>query len=168
LPFSQAAPSSYLNIPKMKKNTQSTAVIRSWRSVPKHILACALTALAIPLAATAQQTLFLDTFGTSSLEQTNISGGMPGGPASDLTPFSATSYTIGSAKNALSTSIAPGHLDLIQVATSSGNMESQAVFTKYPASLATVGDYVELTYTFTDTVPILQNTRGTSTALFLG
>ena len=152
----------------MKTNTQSTAVVRSWQSAPKRILACTLLALAVPLAATAQQTLFYDTFGASSLNQTNIPGGIPGGTPSNLTPFSATSYTIGSAKNALNTSIVSGHLELIQAATSSGNMEAQAVFTKFPVSLATVGDYVELTYTFTDTVPILQNTRGTSTALFLG
>jgi autotransporter-associated beta strand protein len=152
----------------MKINTQSTAAISSWRLVSKHILACAFLALSVPLAATAQQTVFYDTFATSSLDQTNIPGGIPGGAASDVTPFSATSYTIGSAKNALNTSVASGHLKLIQSATSSGNLDSQALFTKYPVSLAAVGDYVELTYTFTDTVPIMQNTRATSTALFLG
>src|SRR6185312_9481552 len=152
----------------MKTNTQSTTAIRPWRFLPKHILACVLTALAVPLAATAQQTVFYDTFGTSSLDQTNIAGGIPGGTASDVTPFSATSYTIASAKNALGTTIAPGHLDLIQSATSSGNMEAQAVFTKFPVSLTTVGDYVELTYTFTDTVPILQSNRSTSAGLFVG
>src|SRR6185312_13729564 len=152
----------------MKTNTQSTAAIRPWRFLQKHILACALTALAIPLAARAQQTVFYDTFDTSSLDQTNIVGGIPGGTASDATPFSATSYTIGSAKNALNTSIASGHLKLIQSATSSGNLDCQAVFTKYPVSLASVGDYVELTYSFTDTVPIMQATRATATALFLG
>jgi len=152
----------------MKTNTQRIAAIRLWQSATKYILTCAFMTLAVPLVMRAQQTVFYDTFGTSSLDQTNISGGIPGGAASDVTPFSATSYTIGSAKNALNTSIASGHLELIQSATSSGNLDSQAIFTKYPISLATVGDYVELTYTFTDTYPILQSTNATSTALFLG
>jgi len=121
-------------------------------------------ALSVPLAAMAQQTVFYDTFGTSSLDQTNIDGGIPGG----LPTASQTSYTIGSAKNALNTSIAPGHLILNQSATTSGNLDAQALFTKFPVTLASVGDYIELTYTFTDTFPILQSTASTSGGLFMG
>ncbi|HEU5396034.1 MAG TPA: immunoglobulin domain-containing protein, partial [Verrucomicrobiae bacterium] len=128
----------------------------------------ALVALLAVFTVTAQQTVFYDTFGSSSLNQTNIAGGIPGGTASDATPFSATSYTIASAKNALATSIGSGHLVLITSATSSGNTEAQALFTKYPVSLASVGDYIELTYTFTDKYPIFQTGSATSTALFLG
>jgi len=39
---------------------------------------CAIVASAAVTAA-AQQTIFLDTFGTSSFNQTNIAGGIPGG-----------------------------------------------------------------------------------------
>ena len=125
--------------------------------------------LATTLAVTAQQqTVFLDTFGSSSLEQTNIVGGIPSGTASAVTPFSATSYTIASAKSALGTTIGSGHLALIQGATSSGNLDCQAIFTKYPISLVSTGDYVELTYTFTDTHYILQSTNSATGALFLG
>jgi fibronectin-binding autotransporter adhesin len=133
----------------------------------KHIT-CVLLTMTIPLAVAAQQTVFYDTFGASSLEQTNIPGGIPGGAASDSTPFSATSYTIGSAKNALATTVGSGHLTLRQAATSSGNLDCQALFTKFPVSLASVGDYVELTYTFTDYSPIFQSTSAAATALFVG
>src|SRR5690349_16493643 len=85
-------------------------------------------ALPVPLGAMAQQTVFYDTFGTSTLDQTNIAGGVPGG----IPTASQTSYTIGSAKNALNTSVAPGHLILNQSATTSGNLDAQALFTKFP------------------------------------
>ncbi len=116
------------------------------------------------LAASAQQTVFYDTFSTSSLNQTNIAGGIPGGTPTE----SQTSYTVASGKNALATFITTNHLDLITSATSSGNSEVQAVFTKYPVTLASVGDYIEMTYTFTDTKPILQSSSATTAALFMG
>src|SRR5487761_2293603 len=146
------------------KNMKNTRTPRRTRLFLKHVTACALLALIAPLAAMSQQTVFYDTFGTSSLNQTNIAGGMPGG----LPAASQTSYTIGSAKNALATSIGSGHLILQTTATSSGNTEAQAIFTKYPVKLESVGDYIELTYTFTDTYPILQASSASSTALFLG
>lgn len=133
-----------------------------------RVITCTLLALSAPLAAFAQQTVFYDTFANSTLNQTNIVGGIPGGTASDVTPYSATSYTIGSAKNALATSITPGQLRLQTGATSSGNSEAQAVFTKYPVSLASAGDYMELTYAFTARYPILQASSAASTALFVG
>ncbi len=116
----------------------------------------------------AQQTVFYDTFGTSSLNQTNIAGGIPGGTATVAAPFTATSYTIASAKNALATSIGSGHFNLITASTSSGNTEGQAIFTKYPVSLASVGDYIEMTYSFTDKFPVMQATNAATGALFPG
>ncbi len=152
----------------MKTNMQNLPTLHRTRLFFNRITTCALLALSAPLIATAQQTVFYDTFGTSTLNQTNIAGGIPGGTASVATPVSATSYTIGSAKNALATSIGSGHFILNTANTSSGNSEGQAVFTKYPVSLATVGDYLEMTYCFTDKFPILQATNSAATALFAG
>jgi fibronectin-binding autotransporter adhesin len=127
-------------------------------------ITCALLALTAPMAALAQQVVFYDTFGTSSLDQTNIAGGIPGG----IPTASQTSYTVASAKTATATSIGSGHLQLITGATSSGNSEIQAIFTKYPVTLATNGDYIELTYTFTDTPNILQSASANTAGLFMG
>jgi len=125
---------------------------------------CVLLALAAPLAVMAQQTVFNDTFGTSSLNQTPIAGGIPGG----IPTASQTSYTISSAKSALTTTIGSGHFDLNMSASGSGNNEAQAVFTQHPVTLLTNGDYVELTYTFTCTTDVMQSISGTSDALFMG
>jgi len=131
----------------------------------KRVLTCALLALAIQLPSRAQQTVFNDTFGTSSLEQTNIAGGIPGG----IPTASQTSYTVASAKNALASNIAANHLQIITASTSSGNTEVQAQFTKYPVTLAAIGDYLELTYTFTDLAPIWQSSENNNQdALFVG
>jgi autotransporter-associated beta strand protein len=123
---------------------------------------CAFLALTAPLAAMAQQTVFYDNFANgSTLNGVNSSpGGMP--------TASSTSYTIASAKTATSTAVAAGHFSLITGSTSSGNSEAQALFTKYPVTLASVGDYIEITYTFTDTFPLLQSTNSASGALFMG
>jgi len=151
----------------MKTNIQHPRTLHRTRLLLNRSFACALLALTASLAAKAEQTVFLDTFGSSSLNQTNIPGGIPGGTASDLTPYSATSYTIGSAKDARGTRISSGHFNLITANTSSGNTEAQARFSATPIKLESVGDYIELTYTFTDTRGVLQNdTSGTGTLLF--
>ncbi len=153
---------------KMKTNIQYPRPLHRTRLFLNRSFACALLALTAPLAAKAEQTVFLDTFESSSLNQTNIPGGIPGGAASDLTPYSATSYTIGSAKDARGTRISPGHFHLITGNTSSGNTEAQARFSDTPIKLESVGDYIELTYTFTDTQGVLQNDTSATGALFLG
>ena len=131
----------------------------------KRLLTGILLALSAGLTAPAQQTVFNDTFGTSSLDQTNIAGGIPGG----IPTTSQTSYTVVSAKNALASNIAANHLQIITASTSSGNTEVQAQFTKYPVTLASIGDFVELTYTFTDLAPILQSSEANNQdALFVG
>ena len=127
----------------------------------KFRLVCALLALAAPLVAIAQQTVFYDTFGSSTLNQTNA---FPGG-----TPTaSSTSYTCASAKAAPNFSIAPGHLHLYCPATSTANSEAQAMFTKFPVSLASIGDYVELTYTFTDSTNLMNGVGGNGSGLLVG
>jgi len=131
----------------------------------KRLLTGILLALSAGLTAPAQQTVFNDTFGTSSLDQTNIAVGIPGG----IPTTSQTSYTVVSAKNALASNIAANHLQIITASTSSGNTEVQAQFTKYPVTLASIGDFVELTYTFTDLAPILQSSEANNQdALFVG
>jgi autotransporter-associated beta strand protein len=122
---------------------------------------CAFLALTAPLASMGQQTVFSDTFGSSTLNQANA---FPGG-----TPTaSSTSYTAASPKNVTSTSVGAGHLLLITPSTSSANSEVQALFTKYPVSLASVGDYVELTYTFTDRTNQLNNVGGNGSGFHMG
>ncbi|HEY1663119.1 MAG TPA: immunoglobulin domain-containing protein [Verrucomicrobiae bacterium] len=130
----------------------------------KHLMMCALVALVTPLAAPAQQTVFNDTFGTSSLNQTNITGGIPGGTPT----VSQTSYTCASAKAAPSFSISPGLLQIYCPSTSSANSEVQALFTKYPVTLASVGDYIELTYTFTDETNQMNNVGGNGSGFHMG
>lgn len=127
-----------------KQNMKKTSPLHLTRLFVKRKLACALLALAAPLTALAQQTVFFDTFGSSTLNQTNA---FPGG-----TPTaSSTSYTCACPKSSPNFSIAPGHLHVYCPATSTANTEVQAMFTKYPITLAAVGDYIELDFTFTDT-----------------
>lgn len=119
----------------------------SFRSLPrlflKRKLICAFLAAA-PLAAMAQQTVFFDNFASSTLNQTNA---FPGGSPT----ASSTSYTCACPKSSPNFSIAPGHLHVYCPATSTANTEVQALFTKYPITLTSPGDYIELTFTFTDT-----------------
>lgn len=148
----------------MKTNMQHKRIPHRIRLFLNHSITCAFLALSTPLAVLAQQTVFLDTFGTSSLNQTNIAGGIPGG----IPTASQTSYTVASAKNALATSVAANHLNVVMGATSSGNTEVQARFTDYPVTLASVGDYVEMTYTFTAAMPGMKSTSSINSALFQG
>jgi len=122
---------------------------------------CSLLALTAPLAAVGQQTVFSDTFGSSTLNQTNA---FPGG-----TPTaSTTSYTCASAKVAPNFSISSGHLKIYCPSTSSANSEAQALFTKYPVTLASVGDFIELTYTFTDETNQMNNVGGNGSGFIMG
>ena len=89
---------------------------------------------------------FTDNFGNgSTLNGTSVPGGTP--------MTSSTSYDIAASKNGTTgPTIGPGKLRLsLNSATTSGFLEAQALFTGTPVSLATVGDYINLTYTFTNT-----------------
>ena len=147
---------------KTKTHMKNTSAIHQTRLFVKcKLIMCALLALAAPLAAVAQQTVFYDTFGSSTLNQTNA---FPGG-----TPTaSSTSYTCASPKVAPNFSISPGHLQIYCPSTSSANSEAQAMFTKYPVTLASVGDYVELTYTFTDMTNQMNNVGGNGSGFHMG
>ncbi len=115
----------------------------------KRVCMTVLIALAVPRAGTAQQTVFYDTFGSSTLNGVSTPGGTP--------TASSTSYEILSAKNATATTIAPGNLSIITSATSSGSTEAQAVFTAFPVMLQSSNDYIELDYTFIDSTDVMND-----------
>src|SRR6185437_13389338 len=101
--------------------------------------------LALPLAATAQYAVFTDNFNNgSTLNQLSVPGGTP--------QASSTSYDIASTKAAVKvTTNAPGVLRIaLDGSTTSGFVEAQALFSASPVSLNTVGDFINLTYTFTN------------------
>jgi fibronectin-binding autotransporter adhesin len=116
-------------------------------------------------AAMAQQTVFYDTFGSSTINGGPTTNMIPGG-----TPTASfTSYEIGSGKNATPTTNFPGHLLLTLAAnTTSGNSEAQALFTRFPVTLATNGDYIELDVTFVDTTNIESGLAGNTTGPLIG
>jgi hypothetical protein len=111
-------------------------------------------------SAIAQNTVFTDNFGSSTLNGTSTPGGTPAS--------SSTSYDIASSKaDTTYPTIGPGALSLgLNAATTSGFYEAQAVFSSTPIMLQTINDYVDLTYTFTDTGGLLAG--GTSSYLFSG
>jgi hypothetical protein len=109
---------------------------------------CGLSLLSRP--ASAQTTVFNDNFSNGS---TVGGGNSPGG-----TPTaSSTSYDIASGKLATSTGANPGDLNVGLPATSSGFLEVQALFTSTPVTLATTGDYIDFTMTFTNTASVLNS-----------
>ena len=115
--------------------------------------------LAAPLAGMAQTTVFTDNFQNgSTFNGISTPGGTP--------TASSSSYDFASSKTGVE-SIGPSGLTFgLSSATSSGFVEAQAVFTSTPVVLATVNDYVDLTYTFTDTANLLAG--GTSAAIYSG
>ncbi len=115
--------------------------------------------LAAPLTGLAQTAIFTDNFGNgSTFNGVSTPGGTPAA--------SSSSYDFASSKTGAE-SIAAGHLSFgLSAATTSGFVEAQAIFTSTPVTLATVGDYINFTYTFTDTANLLAG--GTSAALYTG
>lgn len=101
--------------------------------------------LIAPIAAMAQFVVFSDNFNNgSTLNKTSKPGG---------TPFASfTSYDIASTKGAnTGPAIGSGRFLLtLNSSTTSGMGEAQALFTTAPVSLQTIGDYINLTYTFTN------------------
>jgi autotransporter-associated beta strand protein len=134
------------------------------RILRKVIALCGVAALTTALSSMAQQTVFYDTFGQSTLNGGPTTNMIPGG-----TPTAShTSYEIISGKNATASTNNPGNLLITTAGTSSGNTEAQALFTQYPVTLGTNGDYIELDYTFTDTTDIYNGLCGNSVGLYCG
>lgn len=113
-----------------------------------------------PLGAIAQTTFFTDTF---------TSGSTTNGPSIRTGPptASATSYDIAATKSTVpgtnGVTIAPNDLHLaLAASTTSGFLEAQAIFATngHPVSLAAVGDYIELSVVFTNTVGSIFNVAG--------
>jgi pectate lyase/pectin methylesterase-like acyl-CoA thioesterase len=118
-------------------------------------------ALATALFAPAQSTVFNDTFAGGSTVNTN-----PTSPVSPSLNTAAYQQLSGKTFNPNPPTIAAGHFRQGIVATSSGFNHVQALFTKYPVTLTNLGDYLELTLTFTHESGIL--TPQTNSTLFFG
>ena len=116
------------------------------------ILALTATALAAPLAAFGQTTIFNDNFSSSTV------GTTPGTPTS-----TSTGYIVASTKNAPAASISGGHYTFGLPATSSAFVETQARFGDSSVTLSGVGDYINMTVVFTDTAGILLSGKTSST-----
>lgn len=120
-----------------------------------------ITMLAAPLAATAQiNTVFSDNFSGSTLNPTATSPGT-------LTS-TRTAYEIASSKAATASTIAAGVMSYGNFSTSSGYCEGQALFTASPVTLNTPGQYLELYYTFTDTVTLFNGNANDNEQVSLG
>ena len=126
---------------------------------------CALLALGVPLVALAQQTVFNDTFGSSTVGLTSTLGG--------TFTASSTSYDFASGKGILSLAAvgiatSSGHLGVGMVATSAAYIDGQAIFTTNQVTLAYPGDTIDVQYIFTDTTNIFNGVAGNSSSLALG
>jgi autotransporter-associated beta strand protein len=105
--------------------------------------------------------IFSDNFSNGSTEN----NGPNNNTATPILTNTATNYDIASTKNA-STSIAAGSLSISLASTSSGVVESQALFTNSPVQLQNTGDAVDLNVVFTDTAALLA--AGNSSELYFG
>ncbi|MGC4074708.1 MAG: pectinesterase family protein [Nibricoccus sp.] len=121
-------------------------------------LGCALTAA---LVAPAQTTVFNDTFANGSTVNTS-----PTSPANPSVNTAAYQQLSAKTFNPNPPTIAAGHFRQGIVSTTSGFNHIQALFTKYPVTLANTGDYLELTLTFTHESGIL--TPQTNSTLMFG
>lgn len=104
--------------------------------------------LGLPLALAAQQAVFTDYFTNSTTNKTSTPGGTP--------TASYTSYDMASTKTVTNSPANAGHLRIgLGGATTGGFYELQAVFASSPVSLVAMGDYINLTYTFTNSTGTL-------------
>lgn len=113
--------------------------------------ACGLLGIS---SAMAQTTIFNDNFQNgSTVNGTSTPGGTP--------TASSTSYDIASSKTGQATlNSGAGTLEIqLSSATTSGFWEAQAVFSSSPVTLATIGDYINMTYTFNNTGNLLGTTN---------
>jgi hypothetical protein len=67
----------------------------------------------------------------------------------------STGYTVAATKNTPAQSFSSGHYSFGLPSTSSAFVETQAKFTGSPVSLGSLGDYINLSITFTDTSGVL-------------
>jgi fibronectin-binding autotransporter adhesin len=143
--------------------TVSTMTL-SWWCRAGRLIALAVPCLALATADFASgQTLspvFTDTFlNGSTTGSTSIPGGTPSA--------SFTSYTIASTKNATASAISSGTLRLTMAATTSGFAEIQAVFSSAPVKLQSLGDQINLQYTFVNSGNVLSGTGITNPSSYI-
>ena len=127
-------------------------------AIPTLTATIALLAFAGPAAG--QSTLFEDNFNTGNDSLTASS--VPGG----IAPNSYTSYEIVSSRpDNIYPAVGSGSLALgLNGGTLSGFWEAQAVFSSTPITLESVDDYINLTYTFTDTASLLSGSTTSAIA----
>jgi pectin methylesterase-like acyl-CoA thioesterase len=116
------------------------------KKLPLLLLATTLTALS---AARAETVIFDDPFGSGS----TLNNATPADPNT-----TSTAYQMLSSKNWSGQTIGANQLRIGMVATSSGIMECQALFTTNPVSLVNVNDSIQLRITFTNTAGLLSGT----------
>lgn len=101
------------------------------------------------LAVQAETVIFDDTFGSGS----TLNSATPADPNA-----ASTAYQLLSSKNWSGQSVGANLLRIGMVATSSGLMECQALFTTNPVTLVNVNDAIQLRITFTNTAGLLSGT----------
>lgn len=122
----------------------------------RSIALFSLITLSAVLNPTHAATVFSDNFSTSTLNGASI-------PTS-----TSTSYDIASSKNSTTSSIAANDLKILIPATTSGFVEAQAIFANSPVTLVIMGDYLDLTASFTASANVISGTSGTSSFLCYG
>jgi hypothetical protein len=127
-------------------NLVKTRHIVSGGFMERRVLCAAVVAAAVSVCGTVvthAAVILNDTFGSSTLN-----AAVPTAPTA-----TSTSYQLMSSKAwTPAPSITSGHLTFGIAKTSSGHIETQALFATAPVSLANVGDYIDLTITFTNTI----------------
>jgi hypothetical protein len=121
---------------------------------------CLLAVASESVMAQTLSPVFTDNFlNGSTTGTTSIPGGTP--------TASFTSYNIASTKNATASAISSGTLRMTFAATTSGFAETQAVFSSTPVTLASLGDAINLRYTFVNTSNGLSGTGATNGSCYL-
>lgn len=106
---------------------------------------------AMPFASRAD-IFFNDTFGSGS----TLTNATPANPT-----VNSTAYQLLSARTWAGQSLTANDLRIGMVATSSGILEVQALFSTNPITLTAGGDYIQMTVTFTNTAGLLTAANGT-------
>jgi hypothetical protein len=125
----------------------------------KRVLLVVATALAMASSSVMADTVFSDTFGSGSTINST-----PTAPTAN----SASYQNWSQGANPANFSIASGALHFEARNTTSVFSEVEAQFASTPVTLATAGDYVNLTLVFTDTLGVMLSGQGGSAQLTLG
>ena len=122
-------------------------------------LAIAFGLLLTTASLTHAVTVFNDTF---------ANGSTVGGASNPVAAGNATSYDVASSRTSPTNAIVANALRMGFGATTSGFIEAQTRFTNFPVALATVGNQISLTATFTATTNIISGTATAGSYLCIG